>query len=76
MAIGAKNILVKEGKLMSWASFIIACVIYLLGYAVVTGGTAGANDVLTWYAILIVFFLWGAVDLVLKKIFGKSDDPG
>jgi hypothetical protein len=58
---------------MSWVSFIIACLIYLVGYALFTGGTAGSGKVLTWYAIVIVIFLWGAVDLALKKIFKKSD---
>ena len=57
---------------MSWVSFILACLIYLIGHAFLTGGTAGAGDVLTWYAVLIVLLLWGAVDAVLKGLSKKG----
>jgi len=58
----------KKPKTPGWISFVLACVIYVLGYGTLTGSVPGVAGALKWWSILILFLLWGAVSAALEAI--------
>jgi len=61
-----------DGKKMSAGagviSFILAGIIYFVGYAIIYGKTPGAGDVIGIAPIIILILLWGAVSAALEAI--------
>lgn len=61
-----------DGKKMSAASgvvsFILACIIYFVGYTIIEGKTPGAGDVVGIVPIIILILLWGAVSAAMEAI--------
>ncbi|HAH07583.1 MAG TPA: hypothetical protein DCM05_13865 [Elusimicrobia bacterium] len=51
-----------------WVSFVIAGLIYVAGYRVVTGEMPGAAGALKWYSVVSLLLLWGAVSAVMAKL--------
>ena len=54
-----------------WLSFIVACVIYVIGYWVITGAPPGVAGTFHWWSVIVLFLPWGAVSAVLAK-FGRQ----
>ncbi|MBI5243046.1 MAG: hypothetical protein HY922_05080 [Elusimicrobia bacterium] len=50
-----------------WLSFIIACVIYVIGYRLISGNMPGAAGALHWWSIIVLLLLWGAVEAAFAK---------
>ncbi len=48
-------------------SFIIAGLIYIVGYWLIAGHPPGVKGAMEWWSILILFLLWGAVDAVFSR---------
>lgn len=56
-----------SGKITT-LSFIIACIIYFIGFAIIEGRTPGASDALGIVPIIIIIVLWGVVSGILESI--------
>ena len=63
----------EKSKSSGWLSFIIAGLIYLGGYWVFTGELPGAAGALKWWTLVILVFLWGAVDYLLSSLRRSKD---
>ncbi len=59
-------------KVPGWISFVIACVIFLIGDLVFTGSIPGVTGVFKWWYILILLILWGAVSAGLEAIASRK----
>ena len=67
--------MVKEAeklKVPGWISFVIACLVFVLGYWMFTGSVPGAAGAVKWWSILILFLLWGAASAALEAIFNRK----
>jgi len=63
----------KKGlKVPGWISFVIASVIFVLGYVIFTGSLPGVQGALKWWSIITLFLLWGAVSAALEAIFNRK----
>ena len=62
----------KKMKVSGWISFIIACVIFLLGHLLFTGSIPGAAGALKWWYLVILLVLWGAVSAGLEAIASRK----
>ena len=62
----------EKPKTKGWLSFIIAGVMYVIGYRVFTGELPGAQGAVKWWSFLILLFLWGTVDYLMSGKFGSQ----
>jgi hypothetical protein len=59
-------------KTPGWISFIIACIILILGHLIFTGSVPGATGALRWWNVLILLLLWGAVSAGLEAFVSRK----
>jgi len=57
-----------------WPSFIIAGVIYVIGYWLIAGEPPGVSGAFHWWSIIILLLLWGAASAALAALFGGGED--
>jgi len=62
----------KDLKAPGWVSFVIACLIFVLGHLMFTGSLPGVAGALKWWSILILFLLWGAASAGLEAILNRK----
>lgn len=55
-----------------WISFIVAGLVFVVGYSIAAGHPPGMAGAMEWWAIAILFVPWGAIDTAIKAIFRKS----
>lgn len=55
----------KNRKLANVLAFVLAVIVFVVGYAVISGAPPGARGALEWYSILIFLVLWSAIYVML-----------
>ena len=58
----------QQSKTSGWLSFFIACIIYVLGYWLISGSPPGVAGVMRWGSLIILFLLWGPVSAALSAL--------
>ena len=53
-------------------AFVLATILFVVGYAFIAGGPPGASGAVEWYSILIFLLLWSTVYVILT---GGSEMP-
>jgi hypothetical protein len=59
-------------KSSGWGSFIIASILFIMGYWVFTGTLPGISGAIKWWSILILLLLWGAVSAAMEAISNRK----
>ena len=48
-------------------TFVISCVIFVVGYTVIAGHAPGVQGAFHWWSLIVLFLIMGVIDTITGK---------